>query len=73
MSFNFFDQGHIPEDSYSRQLDRRVARDEYPYGYDGGEPPQGHHNLGYSDEQYKVDSAKPQKMQWPREKVSVKK
>jgi hypothetical protein len=44
MSFNFHDQGFIPCDSYSRQLDRRVAMDEYPYGYEAGEPPAGHHN-----------------------------
>ena len=55
MSFSFFNQGFVPEDSYSRQLDKRVARDEFPYGYDGGEPPQGHANmppLGDADEHY---------------------
>lgn len=72
MSFNFFDQGYVPSDSYSRELDRRVARDEFPYGYDGGEPPQGHHNIGYSDEKYRNEKLKPQKEHWPREKVSVK-
>lgn len=73
MSFNFLDQGFLPEDSYSRVLDRRVARDEYPYGYSGGEPPQGHHNMGYSGEGYHNEPLKPQKMKWPKEKVSVKK
>ena len=34
MSFNFLDQGYNPEESYSRQLDRRVAMDEHPYGYE---------------------------------------
>jgi hypothetical protein len=52
MSFSFFSQGFIPEDSYSRQLDKRVAADEYPYGYDFGEPPAGHANEGNNDEDY---------------------
>ena len=52
MSFFFFNQGFIPSDSYSRQLDKRVAADEFPYGYDGGEPPQAHHNTGFLDEHY---------------------
>lgn len=73
MSFNFLDQGFIAEDSYSRILDRRVARDEYPYGYSDGEPPQGYHNLGYYDERYKDQPVRPQRMDWPKEKVSVKK
>ena len=39
MSFNFFDMGHkVPEESYSRQLDRRIACDEFPYGYDTETP-----------------------------------
>jgi len=58
MSFNFLDQGFIPQDSYSRELDRRVAKDEYPYGYDGGEPPQGYHNIGFDTEHYKNDKLK---------------
>ena len=44
MSFNFLDQGYMPEDSYSRQIDRRVAEQEYPYGYVIDEPPAGHVN-----------------------------
>ena len=52
MSFSFLNQKFIPEDSYSRQLDKRVAADEYPYGYDGGEPPEGHRNLGPTDEHF---------------------
>lgn len=44
MSFNFNDQGFVASDSYSRNLDRRVAMDEYPYGYDGEVPPAGYQN-----------------------------
>lgn len=33
MSFDFYTQGYYPEESYSRQLDLQVARDEMPYGY----------------------------------------
>jgi hypothetical protein len=33
MSFDFYTQGFYPEESYSRQLDLQVARDEMPYGY----------------------------------------
>ena len=44
MSFNNHDQGFIPADSYSRQLDRRVAMDEHPYGYEGEVPPAGYQN-----------------------------
>lgn len=44
MSFNFHDQGFIPSDSYSRNLDRRVAMDEHPYGYEGEVPPAGYQN-----------------------------
>lgn len=33
MSYNYYDQHHmIPEESYSRQLDRDVAAQEFPYG-----------------------------------------
>ena len=44
MSFNIRDQGFEPTDSYSRKLDRRVAMDEYPYGYEGEVPPAGYQN-----------------------------
>lgn len=44
MSFNYQDQRFIPSESYSRQLDRRVAMDEYPYGYDGNPPEAGYQN-----------------------------
>lgn len=44
MSFNYIDQGFIPGDSYSRNLDRRVAMDEHPYGYEGEVPPAGYQN-----------------------------
>ena len=30
---------HHPSDSYSRQLDHRVAMQEMPYGYDHSPPP----------------------------------
>lgn len=65
MSFNFHDQGFDPCDSYSRQLDRRVAMDEYPYGYEGGEPPQGHANgMGLVNDEYKNTPLKKQKKPW---------
>jgi hypothetical protein len=44
MSFSLFDQQFYPADSYSRQLDRRVAMSEYPYGYEGTTPPEGYQN-----------------------------
>ena len=66
MSFSFFNQGFIPSDSYSRQLDKRVAMDEFPYGYDSGEPPYNHHNTGFLDEHYKSPTIEnEQKTIWP--------
>ena len=44
MSFNWMDQSYNPEESYSRQLDRRVALDEHPYGYEKGDMAAGHVN-----------------------------
>ena len=44
MSFNYLDQGFIPGDSYSRNLDRRVAMDEHPYGYEGEAPSAAYQN-----------------------------
>ena len=38
MEFILF--GHGPEESYSRQLDKRVAVSEMPYGYDHNPIPQ---------------------------------
>jgi hypothetical protein len=61
MSFNFLDQGYFPEDSYSRQLDRRVAEQEYPYGYILHEPPAGHPNDRKDAYAYKDDSVHPQR------------
>ena len=52
MSFNWFDQEISPEESYSRKLDRRVAMDEYPYGYDAMEPAAGHVNQGLINDHY---------------------
>lgn len=69
MSFNFFDQGFVPRDSYSRQLDRRVAMDEYPYGYEGEVPPQGFANgFGLVDDEYKNAKNEPQKQPWKKQK-----
>lgn len=31
----------VPEESYSRQLDNKVAATEMPYGYDMSPPPAG--------------------------------
>ena len=66
MSFNFQDQGFSPCDSYSRKLDRRVAMDEYPYGYEGEVPPAGHPNgmQGLINDEYKNTPGKPQKQPW---------
>jgi len=65
MSFNFLDQQFMPSDSYSRELDRRVAMDEYPYGYEGEVPPQGHMNgMGLVNDSYKNTPDKPQKKPW---------
>jgi hypothetical protein len=66
MSFNFLDQGFDPSDSYSRKLDRRVAMDEYPYGYEGEVPPAGHKNgtEGLINDEYKNTPLKPQKQPW---------
>lgn len=65
MSFNFHDQGFIPSDSYSRELDRRVAMDEYPYGYDGEVPPQGYANgMGLVNDEYRNQKERPQKKPW---------
>lgn len=65
MSFNFLDQGFSPCDSYSRKLDRRVAMDEFPYGYEGDTPPQGHANgMGLINDEYNNAREKPQKKPW---------
>lgn len=61
MSFNFLDQGYFPEDSYSRILDRRVADQEYPYGYDTNEPPAGHPNQMQDAKRYKDKSLRPER------------
>ena len=64
MSFNFLDQGFNPGESYSRRLDRRVAMDEYPYGYDAMEPGAGHVNQGLIDDRYSNDPLKAQGLPW---------
>lgn len=64
MSFNFLDQGFMPGASYSRELDRRVSMDEYPYGYDGDTPPAGYANQGIVDQAYKNTPLKPQGKPW---------
>jgi hypothetical protein len=62
MSFNYLDQGYVPEDSYSRQLDRRVASQEYPYGYSTGDFPEGHSNREGDATKYRDKSNSPQSM-----------
>ncbi len=66
MSFNWMDQGFSPSESFSRQLDRRVAMDEYPYGYEGEVPPAGHPNgmQGLINDEYKNCKEKRQKQPW---------
>ena len=66
MSFNFQDQGFQPADSYSRKLDRRVAMDEYPYGYEGEVPPAGQPNgmQGLINDEYKNTKGRAQKKPW---------
>ncbi len=64
MSFNFFDQAFIPGESYSRRLDRRVAMDEYPYGYEAMEPGPGHVNQGLINDHYENDPLKQQGLPW---------
>jgi hypothetical protein len=64
MSFNFYDQMHVPGESYSRRLDRRVAMDEYPYGYEAMEPGAGHVNQGLIDDRYENDVLKRQILPW---------
>lgn len=70
MSFNFLDQQFVAADSYSRKLDRRVAMDEYPYGYEGEVPPQGHPNgmQGLINDEYTNCVEKPQKQPWKGKK-----
>ncbi len=67
MSFNFLDQGFVPSDSYSRNLDRRVALDEYPYGYIGDEPPAGYANQGLLNDAYENERLTSQKLPWNNE------
>jgi hypothetical protein len=64
MSFNILDQGFVPGESYSRNLDRRVAKDEYPYGYDSMEPCAGYVNQGLIDEKYGNAHLMPQRLPW---------
>lgn len=64
MSFNWLDQGVSPEESYSRKLDRRVAADEYPYGYDTQEPCAGYVNQGLINDNYGVQGEMSQKLPW---------
>jgi hypothetical protein len=68
MSFNWFDQGYGPEESYARQLDRRVAMDEYPYGYEAREPAAGHVNQGLIDDKYIDKPEHSQKLPWDYER-----
>ncbi len=68
MSFNFLDQGFVPEDSYSRMLDKRVALDEYPYGYVNNEPDAGHSNQGMRDERYESPKLRRQGKPWQKSK-----
>lgn len=69
MSFNFQDQGFSPTDSYSRILDRRVAMDEYPYGYEGEVPPAGHANgMGLVSDSYKNTPGGPEGKPWKGKK-----
>ena len=68
MSFNALDQGYVPEDSYSRMLDRRVAMDEYPYGYIGDEPPAAHVNQGIIDDIYESPKLQKQGRPWKKSK-----
>jgi len=60
MSFHYFDQGFIPADSHTRQLDRQVAMDEYPYGYEGDPPKAAYQNTAMV-EHYKNPVEKKQK------------
>jgi hypothetical protein len=39
MSFDVHQMGSLVPESYSRQLDERVAREEKPYGYTNEPPP----------------------------------
>ncbi len=71
MSFNFLDQGLMPEESYSRKLDRRVALDEYPYGYDAQEPDAGHVNQGLIDDRYSCQGEKAQNLPWDYQQSST--
>ncbi len=68
MSFNFLDQGFVPQDSYSRCLDRSVATDEYPYGYIGDEPPAGYANQGLIDKAYENDRLAREPLPWNKER-----
>jgi len=68
MSFNWLDQNYNPEESYSRQLDRRVAMDEYPYGYESGDMAAGHVNChgnqSTTDDKYVDKAEAPQNLPW---------
>ena len=64
MSFNWLDQSYNPEESYSRQLDRRVAMDEHPYGYVQGDMAAGHVNQGLINDKYKDNPEMAQKLPW---------
>lgn len=64
MSFNWLDQNYLPEESYSRQLDRRVGKDEHPYGYEFGDMAAGHVNQGLIDDKYVDKSEVAQDLPW---------
>lgn len=64
MSFNWLDQHYNPEESYSRQLDRRVSLDEHPYGYTSGDMAAGHPNQGLIDDRYNDTPEHSQKLPW---------
>lgn len=44
MPIEFIDINFGPSESYSRQLDRRVERQEMPYGYEAPPPPYDTHD-----------------------------
>jgi hypothetical protein len=61
MSFHFIETFTRVPESYSRELDERVAFEEMPYGYDFAPPPADTHDF----DQHRIEThheRKPRKM-----------
>lgn len=62
MEFHMFEIHMAPPESYSREIDKKVSRQEMPYGYTSSPPPADTHDYDMrslrSDKEYAVRGGK---------------